>query len=126
VQFRGISGKPVGFTLPTGQGGPRSAPSPSIAGGAGSCALAAKQLRAGTYTIVTVYLGNADYRSSQSARKALKAKPGLSDAYQIIAVCSCSLRDVDGANRAYAKLDERSRPLARSLCQKNGIALGDE
>jgi len=61
-----------------------------------------------------------------SARKALKAKPGLSDAYQIIAVCSCSLRDVDGANRAYAKLDERSRPLARSLCQKNGIALGDE
>jgi hypothetical protein len=43
--------------------------------GAGSCALAAKQLRAGTYTIVTVYLGNADYRSSQSARKALKVVP---------------------------------------------------
>jgi hypothetical protein len=61
-----------------------------------------------------------------SARKALRAKPGLSDAYQIIAVCSCSLRDVDGANRAYSKLDDRSRSLARSLCQKNGIALGGD
>jgi pSer/pThr/pTyr-binding forkhead associated (FHA) protein len=61
-----------------------------------------------------------------SARRALKAKPGLSDAYQIIAVCSCSLRDVEGASRAYSKLDEKSRPLARSLCQKNGIALYSE
>ncbi len=40
--------------------------------GTGSCTLAARQLRAGTYSITAVYLGNADYHSSQSARKALK------------------------------------------------------
>lgn len=40
--------------------------------GTGSCTLAARQLRAGTYTITTDYLGNVDFHSSQSARKALK------------------------------------------------------
>ena len=60
------------------------------------------------------------------ARKALRAKPGMSDAYQIIAVCSCSLKDVDGASRAYAKLDERNRNLVHSLCQKNGVIVGGE
>ena len=60
------------------------------------------------------------------ARRALKAKPSLTDAYQIITVCSCSLRDADGAGRAYGKLDDKSRTLARSLCQKNGISLGGE
>jgi hypothetical protein len=60
------------------------------------------------------------------ARRALKAKPSLTDAYQIITVCSCSLRDADGAGRAYGKLDEKSRTLARTLCQKNGISLGGE
>jgi pSer/pThr/pTyr-binding forkhead associated (FHA) protein len=59
------------------------------------------------------------------ARRALRARPGLSDAYQIITVCSCSLRDADAANRAYGKLDEKSRPLARAVCQKSGIALGE-
>jgi hypothetical protein len=59
------------------------------------------------------------------ARRAVRVKPGLSDAYQIITVCSCSLRDADGANRAYGKLDEKSRPLARAVCQKSGIALGE-
>jgi hypothetical protein len=58
------------------------------------------------------------------SRKALKAKPGLSDAYQIIAVCSCSLKDVEGATRAYGKLDEKNRNLVRSLCQKNGVIVG--
>ncbi|HVR03410.1 MAG TPA: hypothetical protein VMT47_14830, partial [Polyangia bacterium] len=60
------------------------------------------------------------------SRKALKAKPGMSDAYQIIAVCSCSLKDVEGATRAYAKLDEKNRNLVHSLCQKNGIIVGAE
>jgi hypothetical protein len=59
------------------------------------------------------------------ARKALKAKPGMTDAYQIIAVCSCSLKDVEGATRAYGKLDEKSRNLVRSLCQKNGVIVGN-
>jgi ABC transport system ATP-binding/permease protein len=59
------------------------------------------------------------------SRKALKVKPGLSDAYQIIAVCSCSLKDVEGATRAYAKLDEKNRNLVHSLCQKNGVIVGD-
>ena len=47
------------------------------------------------------------------SRKALKAKPGMTDAYQVIAVCSCSLKDADGATRAYAKLDDKSRSLVR-------------
>jgi pSer/pThr/pTyr-binding forkhead associated (FHA) protein len=60
------------------------------------------------------------------SRKALKVKPGMSDAYQIIAVCSCSLKDVEGATRAYAKLDEKNRNLVHSLCQKNGVIVGGE
>jgi hypothetical protein len=59
------------------------------------------------------------------SRKALRAKPGMTDAYQIIAACSCSLKDADGASRAYAKLDERSRNLVHTLCQRNGIAVGE-
>jgi pSer/pThr/pTyr-binding forkhead associated (FHA) protein len=60
------------------------------------------------------------------SRKAIKVKPGLADAYQIIAVCSCSLKDAEGATRAYAKLDDKNRNLVRSLCQKNGIIVGGE
>jgi tetratricopeptide (TPR) repeat protein len=57
-----------------------------------------------------------------AARRALRAKPGLSSAYQIIAICSCSLHDPDTALRAYEKLDERNKQLVRSACQKNGIS----
>jgi tetratricopeptide (TPR) repeat protein len=57
-----------------------------------------------------------------SARKALRAKPGFSSAYQIIAICSCSLHDPDTAMRAYEKLDDRNKQLVRSACQKNGIS----
>jgi tetratricopeptide (TPR) repeat protein len=57
-----------------------------------------------------------------SARRALRAKPELTSAYQIIAICSCSLHDSDAALRAYEKLDERNRQLVRSACQKNGIS----
>jgi pSer/pThr/pTyr-binding forkhead associated (FHA) protein len=60
------------------------------------------------------------------SKKALKAKPGMADAYQIIAVCSCSLKDAESATRAYAKLDEKNRNLVHSLCQKNGIIVGGE
>jgi pSer/pThr/pTyr-binding forkhead associated (FHA) protein len=59
------------------------------------------------------------------SRKALHAKPGMTDAYQIIAVCSCTLKDADAAGRAYAKLDDKNRSLVRQLCQKNGISVGD-
>ena len=55
------------------------------------------------------------------SRKALHAKPGMTDAYQIIAVCSCTLKDADAAGRAYAKLDDKNRNLVRALCQKNGV-----
>ena len=47
------------------------------------------------------------------SRKALHAKPGMTDAYQIIAVCSCTLKDADAAGRAYAKLDDKNRNLVR-------------
>jgi hypothetical protein len=41
------------------------------------------------------------------AKKALKAAGGgLDEAYKIIAVCSCSLSDSDGAARAYGKLGD--------------------
>ncbi len=60
------------------------------------------------------------------SRKALKVKPGMTDAYQIIAVCSCSLKDVEGATRAYGKLDEKNRNLVHSLCAKNGVIVGGE
>ena len=57
-----------------------------------------------------------------SARKALRAKPGLASAYQIIAICSCSLHLPDDALRAYEKLDDHNKQLVRSACQKNGIS----
>ena len=59
------------------------------------------------------------------SRKALRAKPGLTDAYQILAVCSCSLKDADAAGRAYARLDDKNRSLVHALCQKNGVAVGE-
>jgi pSer/pThr/pTyr-binding forkhead associated (FHA) protein/tetratricopeptide (TPR) repeat protein len=57
-----------------------------------------------------------------SARKALRAKPNLTNAYQIIAVCSCALHDQDSATKAYEKLDERNKLYVKSACQKNGIS----
>ncbi|HSS39210.1 MAG TPA: hypothetical protein VLT58_10610, partial [Polyangia bacterium] len=58
------------------------------------------------------------------SRRALKAKPGWTDAYQILAVCSCSLKDADAAEHAYARLDDRNRSLVHAVCQKNGISVG--
>jgi pSer/pThr/pTyr-binding forkhead associated (FHA) protein len=60
------------------------------------------------------------------SRKAIRARPGMVDAYQVIAVCSCSLKDAEGATRAYAKLDDKSRNLVRTLCQRNGITVSAE
>jgi pSer/pThr/pTyr-binding forkhead associated (FHA) protein/tetratricopeptide (TPR) repeat protein len=59
----------------------------------------------------------------ESARRALRVRPNLPKAYQIIAVCSCSLRDADGATKAYERLDERMKPLVKSACQKSNIML---
>ena len=56
------------------------------------------------------------------ARKALRAKPNLTNAYQIIAVCSCALHDGESAVRAYEKLDDRNKLYVKSACQKNGIS----
>ena len=57
-----------------------------------------------------------------SARKALRAKPNLTNAYQIIAVCSCALHDADSASKAFDRLDERNKLYVKSACQKNGIS----
>jgi hypothetical protein len=57
------------------------------------------------------------------SRRALKIKPGSNDAHQIIAVCACSSKDKDGAVKSYAKLDERSRAMVRTLCARNGVEL---
>jgi hypothetical protein len=58
------------------------------------------------------------------SRRALRAKPGWTDAYQILAVCSCSLKDAASAEHAYARLDDRNRSLVHAVCQKNGITVG--
>jgi tetratricopeptide (TPR) repeat protein len=57
-----------------------------------------------------------------SARKALRAKPGLTNAYQIIAVCSCALHDAESAAKAVERLDDRNKQFVKSACQKNGIS----
>jgi ABC transport system ATP-binding/permease protein len=57
-----------------------------------------------------------------SARQALRIRPGLTNAYQIIAVCSCALHDAESAARAFEKLDDRNKQYVKSACQKNGIA----
>jgi len=59
------------------------------------------------------------------SKKALKLRPGSTDAYQIIAVCACSQRDADGAQRAYAKLDERGRSMVRTTCLRNNVHLAE-
>ena len=59
------------------------------------------------------------------SRRALKARPGASDAHQIIAVCACSTKDKDGALRSYNKLEERSRAMVRTLCARNGVELSE-
>jgi ABC transport system ATP-binding/permease protein len=56
-----------------------------------------------------------------AARKALRVKPNLTNAYQIIAICSCALHDADSAAKAYEKLDERNKVYVKTSCQKNGI-----
>jgi tetratricopeptide (TPR) repeat protein len=58
----------------------------------------------------------------ESARKALRVKPNLTNAYQIIAVCSCALHDADSATKAFERLDERNKLYVKSACQKNGIS----
>jgi pSer/pThr/pTyr-binding forkhead associated (FHA) protein/tetratricopeptide (TPR) repeat protein len=57
-----------------------------------------------------------------SARKALRVKPSLTNAYQIIAVCSCALHDADAAAKAFERLDDRNKLYVKSACQKNGIS----
>jgi pSer/pThr/pTyr-binding forkhead associated (FHA) protein len=57
-----------------------------------------------------------------SARKALRVKPSLTNAYQIIAVCSCALHDADSAAKAIERLDDRNKLYVKSACQKNGIS----
>ena len=57
------------------------------------------------------------------SRRVLRLRPGSPDAHQIIAVCACSTKEREGALRSYAKLDERSRSMVRTLCGRNGIEL---
>jgi Flp pilus assembly protein TadD len=59
----------------------------------------------------------------EASRKALRLKPNLPNAYKIIAVCSCSLRDAESAARAYEKLDDRNKQLVKTACQKSGITV---
>jgi hypothetical protein len=71
-----VSVSHVGSVRPTGKAQVRIGGSAlcavTLSNGAGSCMLTARQLRAGTYTIVAVYLGDVNYHSAQSAAKTLK------------------------------------------------------
>ncbi len=58
-----------------------------------------------------------------NSKRALKIRPGLTQAYQIIAACSCALRDADAATRAYQRLDDKLKPLVKMFCQKHNITL---
>jgi hypothetical protein len=66
----------VGSVYPTGKAqvriGSTTVCTVTLSKGAGSCTLTVKQLRAGTYAIIAVYLGDVNYHSSQSSRKTLK------------------------------------------------------
>jgi hypothetical protein len=56
------------------------------------------------------------------AHKALRVDPGLTNAYQIIAVCSCALHDANTAEKALEKLDDRNKMFVKSACKMNGIS----
>jgi pSer/pThr/pTyr-binding forkhead associated (FHA) protein len=59
-----------------------------------------------------------------SARRALKIRPSLTRAHQIIAACSCSLHDAPAATKAYERLvDDKQKSLVKTWCQKAGIEL---
>ena len=57
------------------------------------------------------------------AEAALKLDPGRQTAYQIIAVCSCALRQAEAAKQAISHLDEHKRRLVQTLCQRHGVTL---
>jgi len=59
------------------------------------------------------------------SRRALRLRPGSIEAHQIMAVCSCSGRDRDGALKSYVRLDERSREMVRTLCGRYGVELAE-
>jgi hypothetical protein len=71
-----VSVSHVGSVHPTGKAQVRIGGSTlctvTLSNGAGSCTLTAKQLRAGSYTIIAVYLGDVNYHSSGSGGKTLK------------------------------------------------------
>jgi serine/threonine protein kinase len=57
------------------------------------------------------------------ARSALELSPDLPLAHQIITLCSCVLRDAEGAKEAASHLDPAKRKLVRTLCAKDGVIL---
>lgn len=71
----------------------------------------------------TAWLHQQCSQALELSRRALKLKANPNDAHQIIAVCSCSTKDKDGALRSYQRLDERNRGMVRTACAKYGIAL---
>lgn len=71
----------------------------------------------------TAWLHQQCNQAIELSRRALKSKANPNDAYQIIAVCSCSTKDKDSALKSYLRLDERNRSMVRSTCAKYGIEL---
>jgi pSer/pThr/pTyr-binding forkhead associated (FHA) protein len=107
-----------------------STPKPAAASGSGSGskAAAAAEPSGGDPEVLLADAQAAWLRGQytvaiDSSRRALRIRPGLTQAYQIIAACSCSLRDAAGATKAYERLDDKMKPMVKTWCQKSGITL---
>ncbi|HXU82097.1 MAG TPA: FHA domain-containing protein [Polyangia bacterium] len=104
--------KPTASARPASARAPSEGPAPSSADGDALMQEAQDAWLKGQYSAAI-----------DASRKALRAKPGLTRAYQIIAVCSCSLRDAESATKAYERLDDRNKQLVKQLCAKSGITI---
>jgi hypothetical protein len=60
------------------------------------------------------------------ARAALRAQPGPAQAlqaYEIIGMCSCALRDGAAAREAASHLGSTRREMIKGVCEKNGVPI---
>ena len=72
------------------------------------------------------WMGGLYAAAIRKARAALKADPTharATQAYEIIAVCSCAIGDADAAREAASHLSETRREMVKAMCMKNGVTV---
>jgi hypothetical protein len=57
------------------------------------------------------------------AQAVLRADPKRHSAFQIMAVSTCAMGDLEAARKAAAHLDERTRQQVTALCKRHGVDL---